>query len=151
MKLQDLLTVELNSKLFQPMTFEDKYGTSFVISGKLSTRKKGSKTFLDYIELKYIRQFGLINYSLNDITNIERGDDPEFPIEVILIDLELRSFTDKSTVIKRKVKKDIPVKKGDIIHLRINRDILDLDLEDDINPIGYNADLTVICRSKIGG
>ena len=149
MQINDLLTVTLDSKLFQPMIFEDKYGTSFAISGKLSTRKKGGKTYLDYIELKYLRQFGLINYSLSEITKVKIDKDPEFDFDAILIDVELRSFTDKSTVIKRKVKKDIQVNKGDIVHLRVNKSILDLDLSDDINPIGYPTNLTVICRSKV--
>ncbi|MEQ6123939.1 hypothetical protein AAON49_07060 [Pseudotenacibaculum sp. MALMAid0570] len=148
------LRFELNSKHFHPLSFNRRYGTSFSILGKVTTKTAiingKEEIVIDEVKLRYHRIYGLLNFSINQVLKVTRDYVSPAGGEGIIIHIQLRAFNNReleetnyivpNNVVVKKIKHTNPTapncekeRYDDIIHLSIDdEEILNFDENDDI-------------------
>ena len=131
--LENILIVNLNHSHHQLMLFERLYRTTFTVSGIIKTKKVGKKKLLKKIYLKYKHRDGAVNFTLNMIKSVERIWLDDYKKNMITIHLQLEAFANSTDeIIYEQPEEDlIEMKKGDILHLKIDKNIENLQ-EDDL-------------------
>ncbi|WP_299679030.1 hypothetical protein [uncultured Tenacibaculum sp.] len=146
--MDKLLQINLNNPSYQVMLVADKYRTTFVISGIIETDPKTN--IVKKISLEYGRLQGIVEFTLNNITKLAIEEEKDYG-KVKAIYVQLRAFSNKSHNIEYIPTHDFKIKEGDTVHLKIDKEILNLDIEDDIKPDDQdlNQDRIDICFTRV--